>query len=86
MLPQTSWIQPAEPPALKHLAEGGRSENKAMMSGEVTIKKVPGVGALHGTEISEGDGTFFLLRVFGGHALKPFVEWLEIKLLCLHVG
>lgn len=77
MLPQTSWIHPAEPPALECLAEGGRSKNKTMVSGELTIKKVPEVGALRGTEIFEGNEVSFLL--FWGfflneHALKPFMN------------
>lgn len=48
-----------------------------MVSGELTIKKVPEVGALRGTEIFEGNEVSFLL--FWGfflneHALKPFMN------------
>lgn len=51
-----------------------------MVSGELTIKKVPEVGALRGTEIFEGNEVSFLLFwvfFFEWACLEAIYEWLE---------
>lgn len=81
MLPQTSWIRPAAPPTLEHLAGGGRAKNKTVVFEELTIKKAPLMGALHvqrSLRVMELHfycwfGFFFSERA----CLKAVCKWLE---------